>query len=464
MRKQLLFYLSTLLTFVILVSWVITHGDSFFTSGADSSAVRHEPVQWNMGSYFLGSPVKLLIFQVIVILLVTRVFGQLAQRLKQPAVVGEMFAGIFMGPSLLGKVLPTAAAVLFPAASLGNLEVLSQFGLIFFMFTVGMESQEHHGERNIGPAVIISHAGIIIPFILGIITSFMIYEHYRTPQAGFHIFAIFTGIAMSITAFPVLARILQERNLTTTPLGLLIITCAAIDDFTAWCLLSIGVAMQRSAGSFLAVYTIAGALLFTLLMLRVMKPALKLLFDRLAATPFANGKRTAISFLLLLGAAYVTETIGIHLLFGAFLAGSIIPDSAGFKSVLSEKINDVGKLLLLPIFFILTGLRTEVTMLNEPYIWGSLAVLLLAAVSGKLAGCTLAARMADLSWKDSLMIGTLMNTRGLMELVVLNIGYTLGIFSVRMFTMMVLVAILTTVMTGPLLDLIGQKKYHRAAT
>jgi Kef-type K+ transport system membrane component KefB len=259
------------------------------------------------------------------------------------------------------------------------------------------------------------------------------------------------GIAMSITAFPVLARIVQERGLSGTPLGTMAITCAAADDITAWCILAVVVAIVKAGGLLTALVTILLALVFVLGMLVLVRPWLQRRMARLKGTK----TKVALGFFVLLIAGYLAEVIGIHLLFGAFLAGVIMPEEANIKKVLTDKLEDVSVVILLPIFFAFTGLRTQMGLLNESHLWGVFAAIMLVAVSGKFAGSALTARLVGQPWQESLSIGALMNTRGLMELVVLNIGFDLGILSPQVFAMMVLMALATTFMTGPLLDFIN---------
>ncbi|MDB5233052.1 MAG: cation/H(+) antiporter [Hymenobacter sp.] len=392
----------------------------------------------------------------VAILVVAKVLGRLGQLIGQPAVVGEMAAGIVLGPSLLGRCFPGFSAQLFPASSLDNIKFLSQVGLILFMFVVGMDLDLSAIRGKAQKAVVISHASIIVPFTLGMSLAYFLYDAFAPAGVKFASFSLFLGIAMSITAFPVLARIVQERGIAKTPLGTLVITCAAADDITAWCLLAAVIALVK-AGSFLtALYILGLALAYVLLMLQVVRPFLK----RLSELPNPSGQLStgtvAAYFFTLIVSAYLAEVIGIHALFGAFLAGAIMPADGKLREAVSGKIRDVAVVLLLPLFFVYTGLRTEIGLLNEGYLWGICAVIIGVAVAGKFLGSAVAARFVGHSWPDSLSIGALMNTRGLMELVVLNMGYDLGILTPQIFAMMVIMALATTCMTGPALDLIAR--------
>ena len=405
--------------------------------------------------YNLKHPLPLLLFQIITIVLIARIFGWIFRKIGQPSVIGEIIAGIVLGPSLFGLYFPDMKEALFPLASLGNLQLLSQIGLILFMFVIGMELDLKVLKNKANEAVVISHASIVIPFALGIGLSYYIYHQFAPAGVEFLSFSLFMGIAMSITAFPVLARIVQERGIHKTRLGTIVITCAAADDITAWCLLAAVIAIVK-AGSFVsALYVIGLAVAYVLMMLFVVKPFLKRIGDLYGKKDNIKKSVVAIFFLTLIVSSYLTEIIGIHALFGAFMTGVIMPDISKFRNVFIEKVEDVSLILLLPLFFVFTGLRTEIGLINEPYLWEVTGFIILVAVAGKFFGSALAAKFVGQSWRDSLTIGALMNTRGLMELVVLNIGYELGVLSPKVFTMMVIMALVTTFMTGPALDIIN---------
>ncbi len=403
----------------------------------------------------LTEPVTVLLMQIIIIIACARLFGFLFKKIGQPAVIGEIVAGIILGPSILGLFFPQINQFLFPAASLGTLNFLSQIGLILFMFIIGMELDLKAIGKQAYAAVIISHASIIIPYTLGMGLAYFIYSNYAPAGITFLSFSLFMGIAMSITAFPVLARILQEKGLTRSRLGAMALTCAAADDLTAWCILAAVIALVKSGSSISVLFTIGLAVVYVLAMLKLVRPFL----ERLSAVYNSKEKKRtpiiALLFVLLIVSSYITSIIGIHALFGAFMAGVIMPSSFSFRKIVIDKIEDVSIILLLPLFFVITGLRTQIGLINEGHLWVTFGWILLVAVAGKFGGSALAARMVGQSWKDSLSIGVLMNTRGLMQLIVLNIGYDLGILSPEIFAMMVLMALVTTFMTGPALDLIN---------
>lgn len=402
----------------------------------------------------LSSPLTVLLFQIIIILLTVRLFSHFFKLIGQPGVIGEIVAGIVLGPSLLGLFFPDFFGALFPVESLTNLNLLSQIGLVLFMFVIGMELDFSVLKNKMNETLVISHAGIVVPFFLGIVTSFWVYEKYAANQTTFLPFALFIGISMSITAFPVLARIIQERNMTKSPVGVLSIASAANDDVTAWCLLAIVIAVAK-AGTFIsALYTIALTLLFIGFMFGVIRPFLKKIGDLYANSEVINKSFVGFIFLILTISAVTTEIIGIHALFGAFIAGVVMPSNLGFRKVMMEKVEDIALVFFLPLFFAYTGLRTEIGLINTPELWGICALFVTISILGKLGGCTLAARLVGESWKDSFTIGTLMNTRGLMELVALNIGYEMGILPPEIFVILIIMALITTFMTTPLLNLV----------
>ena len=456
--KNSLFYIIITGGFTYLMFRIVEQG-KLLEVGRKIISPSSNDSQWVqfLSSLFhnLQHPLALLLFQIITIILVARIFGWIFRKIGQPSVIGEIIAGIVLGPSLFGLYFPDLKESLFPADSLGNLQLLSQVGLILFMFVIGMELDLKVLKNKANEAVVISHASIVIPFALGIGLSYYIYHQFAPPGVEFLSFSLFMGIAMSITAFPVLARIVQERGIHKTRLGTIVITCAAADDITAWCLLAAVIAIAK-AGSFISsLYVIGLAVAYVLMMLFVVKPFLKRIGDLYGKKDNIKKSVVAIFFLTLIVSSYLTEIIGIHALFGAFMAGVIMPDISKFRNVFIEKVEDVSVILLLPLFFVFTGLRTEIGLINEPYLWKITGFIILVAVAGKFFGSALAAKFVGQSWRDSLTIGALMNTRGLMELVVLNIGYELGVLSPKVFTMMVIMALITTFMTGPALDIIN---------
>ncbi|HAY3508446.1 cation/H(+) antiporter [Elizabethkingia anophelis] len=456
--RNIIFYITTIIFFSGLMYWFFIEGKTL-EAGENIISKTSGGSTWDnfVDSFMvnLHHPLALLLIQIVTIILVARLFGWICMKMKQPSVIGEMIAGIALGPSLLGLYFPEFSAFLFPKESLGNLQFLSQIGLIFFMYIVGMELDLSVLRKKAHDAVVISHASIIIPFALGIGLSYFIYKEFAPDGVQFSSFALFIAIAMSITAFPVLARIVQERNLQKTKLGTIVITCAAADDITAWCILAAVIAIVK-AGSFASsIYVIIMAIAYVFLMIKVVRPFLKRIADLQTGKGIMSKSVVAIFFLILIISAYATEVIGIHALFGAFMAGAIMPENTKFRNIFIEKVEDVALVVLLPLFFVFTGLRTEIGLLNHGHLWMTAGLIILVAVIGKFIGSALTAKFLRIGWKDSLTIGALMNTRGLMELIVLNIGYDLGVLSPEIFAMMVIMALFTTFMTGPSLDFIN---------
>ncbi len=400
----------------------------------------------------LTSPLTIFVAQALVIITFSRAIGLVARRLHQPMVIAEMLAGILLGPSLLGWLAPGVSRVLFPPESLGLVSVFSQIGLTLFQFLVCMELDPKLLRGRARASVIISHVSIVVPFVLGVVLAFYLHPRLSlSPKPPFLPFALFVGAAMSITAFPVLARILSERGMLGSKVGSLAITCAAIDDLTAWCILAFVVALARSTGLFGAARTALLAIAYAAFVLYVLRPLLRRLGERGLRSDGLSQNLFGIALVLLLVSAWITELIGVHALFGAFLMGVAIPKERGFAHALVEKLEDIVVVFLMPLFFAYSGLRTQIGLIDGGEPLFRFALVLGVACLGKFGGATLAARFTGLPWREASVIGVLMNTRGLMELVVLNIGLDLGVISARLFTMMVAMALITTFVTSPIL-------------
>jgi len=402
----------------------------------------------------IQSPIGILLLQIIVILLVCRVFGWLFAKMGQPTVIGEIVAGIVLGPSIFGNWFPEASTFLFPIESLGNITIISQFGLILFMFAIGMELDIVEVRKKLKETILISHTSTIVPFFLGMLTAYFVYDTYADKTTPFLSFALFIGISMSITAFPVLARIIQERGLTKTHLGTISLASAANGDITAWCLLAVVVAIAQAGSMLSAVYNIMFSVLYLVIMFLVIRPFLKMIGHIYHNKEVVDKGLVAMMFLLLIVSAYLTEILGLHALFGAFIAGVVMPSNVKFRKIMTEKVEDVSLALFLPLFFVSTGLRTEIGLLNTPDLWWMCGIFILVAIIGKFGGALFSARFVGESWKNSLYIGALMNTRGLMELVVLTIGYEMNILPPPIFVMLVIMTLVTTFMTTPLIAFI----------
>jgi len=456
--RNIFFYVIVTGLFGLLMYLIVMQGKVLEIGRAIHYPTTAESTHW---SEFLSTisdnfvhPLAILLAQIVTIIFFARIFGWICKKIGQPTVIGEIIAGIVLGPSVIGLYYPEAFKVLFPPESLGNLHFLSQIGLILFMFMVGMELDLKTVKNRASDAVVISHASIIFPFTLGLGLAYLLYSEFAPQGVQFLSFGLFIGIAMSITAFPVLARIVQERGIHKTKLGALVITCAAIDDITAWCVLAGVIAIVKAGSILSSLYTIVASIAYVLVMIKVVQPFLKRVGDLHPTRENMNKQVVAIFFITLIISSYTTEIIGIHALFGAFLAGTIMPNNMKFRNIFIEKVEDVALVLLLPLFFVLTGLRTEIGLINDINLWKITGLIILVAVTGKFLGGALSAKFVGLNWHDSLSIGALMNTRGLMQLVVLSIGYDLGVLTPAVFAMMIIMAIVTTIMTGPALDVI----------
>ncbi|MGH7964351.1 MAG: cation:proton antiporter [Candidatus Binatia bacterium] len=404
----------------------------------------------------------LLTVEIAVIIAASRLLGIVFRRLQQPQVIGEIVAGILLGPSLLGWVAPEAAATLFPPAVLPYLKVLSEYGVLFFMFLVGLELDPTLLRGRGRAAVVISQVSIVVPFFLGALLAVFLYTRLSSDAVPFTSFALFLGAAMSITAFPVLARILIERDLLKTKVGAMTLTCAAANDITAWCLLAFVVATVRATGAQQALLTVGLALLYIGVMFFLVRPFLNRFVHLYEHSGRLSQNLVAVVFILVLSSAVVTDLIGIHAIFGAFMFGAMMPKQGGFVREFTEKIEDFAVVFLLPIYFAYTGLRTQVGLLDSLEMWLFCLLIIAVATLGKFGGSTVAAVATGLSRREACALGVLMNTRGLMELVILNIGLDLGVISPALFAMMVLMAIITTVMTTPVLAVIYPVEQLRA--
>ncbi len=400
------------------------------------------------------SPLLLFMAQAMVIIGLARALGLIVRFIGLPMVISEILTGIILGPSLLGWLLPSVSAALFPKSSLGLLQLFAQTGLVLFMFLVGLELDTKMVKRHGRMSLWVSLAGIAVPFAIGGGTASLLYEKLSSPDVRPLSFALFLGTALSITAFPVLARILSATGMLHSKVGTVALTSAAINDVLAWCLLAFVVATAKSHGLLQSVLPTALTILYIAAMWFVVRPFLRRLGQRGSSREGLSQNLVAVVFLLLFLSSFTTELIGIHALFGAFVFGVLLPKESSFATTLADRLEDFAVVFLLPLFFAYSGLRTQVGLLNQASMWGLFATLLSLLLIGKFGTCSLAARASGMSWRESAAVGVMMNTQGLMELVVLNIGLDMGVISPTMFTIMVLVALVSTVSTAPLLRLI----------
>jgi len=463
MKRAVTIYIASMIVFVLGVA-AILHLGKDLSDGATAgsglmSALRAmiEPLDiaslWKAFAQNFKDPLARLLLQFIVVILVTRAVGRLFSWLGHPAVVGEIAAGILLGPSLFGWAWPQGFSFVFPAEGLGVLQLFSELGVCVFMFVVGMELDVGQLRQKAQMAVAVSQASIIAPYLLGVGSAVLLFPLYAANGTSFVSFALLMGIAMAITAFPVLARILTDRNMAKTELGATALTCAAVGDATAWALLAFIVALARANGIAASFISLVLVILFVALMMGVVRPLLARFLA--AARPEALTSRGFIALVLifLTGSALATHLMGIHALFGAFLGGVVMPRKQEFLNLLIVRLESFSFIFLLPLFFAFSGLRTQIGLLDAAIDWLVCFGIVVVATLGKIGGSMLPARLAGMRWSDAFALGALMNTRGLVELVALNIGYDLGILPPRIFAMMVLMALATTLMTGPLLNI-----------
>ncbi len=422
------------------------HGLSLFGAEVINVSQGHSMHMSTLGDVLLA---------LVTVILVARACGYLFKKINQPVVMGEVIGGIILGPSLFGKIAPGLMVAVIPPTTLPYLNIIAQIGIVLYMFLVGLELDLKELKKSAHTTFIISHASILVPFVLGSILALYIFQDMAPPGISFTNFALFIGVSMSITAFPVLARILADKKLTKTSLGSLALACAAIDDVTAWCLLALVVSRaQATMSSAFITYALTAA--FIAFMLFVVRPYLTKWVVTLDDNKKFGSKKMAFFLIGILVSALITEAIGIHAIFGAFLFGVIIPSDTFVSHDLDYKLQEFIRVLFLPAFFAYTGMKTQIGLLESTTDWMFCLLIIVVATVGKFGGTVISAKLLKHSWKDSLMLGTLMNTRGLVELIVLNVGLEIGILSPRLFTMLVIMAIVTTFITGPILVLVDK--------
>lgn len=393
----------------------------------------------------------------VLVICVARFMGMLFKKMKQPPVMGEVIGGILLGPSVLGYFFPQASEVVFNSTSIVFLKNIADIGILLYLFSMGLEIDLPRLKQSAKSAILISHFSIVLPFALGLVLAYQIYSGYAPAGVGLLEFSLFIGVSLSITAFPVLARILSDSTLHKTRLGDLALTCAAIDDITAWCLVAIvsGV-MKSSVGG--AVVTLVLTVVYIALMILVARPYIEKFISKIQ-TNTERISEAVLAFVVLgaLGSAAITEMIGIHGLFGAFLFGAIIPHDSIVARDVTARLQDFVRILFLPAFFAITGLKTQLGLIAETQEWALCAVVIVLAIVGKFGGSFVAAKVAGHSSREASILGILMNTRGLVELIVLNIGLAMGVLTPTLFAILVIMALVTTFMTGPLLRLVPPK-------
>jgi Kef-type K+ transport system membrane component KefB len=439
-----IFYGLMIAAAVAIFFLVRAYGETLTAPAAGQADSRAEAAKAGAGDALLHVMIAL-----AAVIVVGQLLAKLFAYIHQPPVIGEVVAGILLGPSLLGS---EASAYVLPPSVAPYLSIIAQLGVILYMFLVGLELNAGLLRQRAHSTVVISHASIVVPFVLGAILSLFLYPRLSSAEVPFTSFALFIGVAMSITAFPVLARILSDSGMIRTELGVIAIGCAAIGDVTAWCMLAIVVGVVKAqVGDGLLV--VLGAIAFIAMMLLVLRPLFNKFATRWTSERLPR-EAVTIVFVALLLSAIATEAIGIHAIFGAFLLGAIIPHTSAVARAFTSQLENLVTVLLLPAFFALTGMRTRIDLVSSVEEWLICGLIILVASLGKFGGTIVSARLTGLGWRDSAALGTLMNTRGLMELIVLNVGFELKIISPTLYSMMVLMALATTMATAPVLRLL----------
>ncbi len=433
------------------IFWVI------LSYGATLTAPKTELIAEKIAT---SKPIDVLprvLFALVAVIGLGRVLGSMLVRVGQPPVIGEVMAGILLGPSLLGKEL---SSLILSSETAPFLAVLAQLGVILYMFVIGLELNPGRLKHQAHATVAISHASIVVPFLLGGILAIWLYPRLSHADVPFTGFALFLGVSMSVTAFPVLARILSDRNMASSDLGVVALACAAIDDVTAWCLLAFVVGVVNTSVGVGGALTTAGlSILYIGFVFTVVRPVANRLLNSNTQTEPSPAVVTGV-LLAVLVSSLATEAIGIHAVFGAFLLGAVLPHDAAISRTFAEKLGPMAASLLLPAFFAYTGMRTEIGLVTGWFAWLTCGLIIAVATLGKFGGTYFAARLTGLPARTSAGLGILMNTRGLMELVVLNIGLDLGVISPKLFAMMVIMAVVTTIATTPVLQMLYPNEAH----
>lgn len=401
--------------------------------------------------------------QLTVILAACRIAGVVARRVGQPQVVGEMIAGVVLGPSLLGRIAPDLQADLFPTGTSNMvLYTVAQVGLVLYMFVIGMNFDVDHVRQRAGTAAAVSATGTIAPLIIGALAAIPLLGggEFFDEGVSLGMAMMFLGASIAITAFPMLARIIFEKKLTGTSLGTLALACGATADAISWCILAIVLAIYSNS-PMLAVVAIGGGVIYTAVVLTIGQRALKSLGDKAEEQQTISGSTLSTVLILLMGCAWFTDVIGIYAIFGAFILGVAMP-SGFFATHLTDKLEPLTTKLLLPLFFVYSGLNTQIGLVNTPRLWAITLGLLVVAVVGKGVACAVAARLTRVPMRESVALGALMNARGLIELILLNIGLEAGIITPTLFTILVMVAVITTLMASPIFERVYGRHRDRA--
>ncbi len=447
--KRTYFIYSLMLTiFIGGIGWVLLKGGILYPL----LEIKPETL-----SDFTWPPFTVFITQILLIIFLSRALGSAARGSGQPALTGEIIAGVLLGPSFLGLLFPSIYNFLFTPESVALLSYVSQLGLILFLFIIGMELDVKVLRNRRQPSFLISHLGILLPFALGIVIAFFWYDNFAQ-EINFYGFALFLAIGMSVSAFPVLARIIQERGLAKNPLGTLALTAASIDDITSWSLVALAVAVVKSSNVMDFFITLGLAGVYALLMIKVAMPVMKKMGELYPSRETLNKRVMGSIFVVLMLSVVLAELIGLNGLIGAFFAGVIMPRNLTFKKILNDRMEDVTVAFFLPLLFLYVGVNTNLLLLFDDKTWMLCFLVLGAAILGKFLGVSITAKTLGQKWKESFLLGMLMNTRGLIGLIVITIGFQLGVFPPSLFTILVVLVFVANVLTNPSLDIFLSRK------
>ncbi|KAK9479422.1 Sodium/hydrogen exchanger family-domain-containing protein [Lipomyces japonicus] len=422
----------------------------------------------NPSEYNASDPIVLWIIQLVIIIVFCRILYYPLSFIRQPKVIAEVIGGVLLGPSVLGRI-PNFNQTIFPAASIPGLTLTANIGLVFFLFLVGLELDLSLMAKNLKIAGSVAVAGMVLPFGCGFAIAYGLYHNFHeADEAGiqdrisFGLYGLFVGVALAITAFPVLARILSELKLLGTTVGTIVLSAGVGNDVAGWILLALTVALVNSSSGIVALWVLLVAVGWVVFLMVLVRPALRWLVRRTGS--FENGPTELVMisiFLLVMISAFMTDIIGVHPIFGGFVAGLVVPHEKGFAVKITEKIEDIISLFFLPLYFTLSGLKTNLGLLDDGQTWAYTIAIIVIAMATKIIGSSVAARLSGLLWRESLAVGTLMSCKGLVELIVLNVGLQAGILSQRVFTMFVVMALICTFITTPATMSVYPASYQR---
>ncbi|ORY87139.1 Sodium/hydrogen exchanger family-domain-containing protein, partial [Protomyces lactucae-debilis] len=419
----------------------------------------------NPTKYDPTNPIVIFLVQATIVIVFCRILHLPLSKIRQPRVIAEVIGGILLGPTAFGRI-PGFSRSIFPPASLPNFNLVANVGLILFLFIVGLEVDMRLVVKNARVALSVGIASLVLPFATGAFVAWILHRQYADTleKDDFGVFLLFIGTAFSITAFPVLARILTELKLLRVNVGVTVLAAGVGNDVTGWMLLALTIALVNASSGLIALYVILLVIAWVLILFFLVKPAYAWLLRRSSSDSGPTDTMMTLTILLVLASAFYTEIIGVHPIFGAFLVGMIIPHDNGYAVNMTEKIEDLVSVLFLPLYFASSGLKTDIGLLNDGKAWGYTILIIIMATASKVVGSMLAARLNGFLWRESLVVGVLMSCKGLVELIVLNVGLNSGILSQKVFTMFVIMALVTTFLTTPLTLWIYPTAYqHRVA-